>query len=1034
MCSRGGEGVRVPLDRVFVARMPFSTSVHELEAVFAPYGKVTNVHIPKDYYSGKPKGIGFVTFGSAECAQQAVAAAPHRIGSNKLEVELAQPKGPEASAAAMAAAAAEPATTTREGNKNFGRRVGQHDSERDSAEQVELHQVSGTPVAARGRGDFTTHSGAKRKAFGAPVGDLRSKLQKPTEPTAHAASREAAKTAVEKVAAGAKAAADKMAAETAAAGRAATARAAAEKAAAEKTAAAERAAAERAAAEKAAAERAAAERAAAERAAAVKRAAADKATAAKVAAERAAAERVAAEKAATERAAAKQAAAKKAAAHTAAAEQAAAAEVAANTKAAADAQVAASVPAPTSTLDTPVKSPRFSSSPAINWTTSGERHHSRMEEGQGRSDSKQTTREFHVPAQTARYIVGKKGATICELQTKTGCVIDVERGDVLIDGKPMRTVKVMPRPGLHGDSLQAVDAAVEQIKGLVSDCTRSDLSSRARAGREPVGPSRESPQARLAQQEQWRPQKPPPRPPQRGPLPTQEQQRPPPEVLPPSLPQQDPSPLPHTPEQPPTSSTSGSNHISQVKPHALPSVAETTTNLTEEEPSTPLAPSAQQPQIVTPIEAISDWKQQVAEAHNEARSAKAEAQALREQLDQLASSEAFNIRCMAFQQYIDFLRENAGKMAQKSWKLKVRRGYLVSDVLDAFGKLRSRGELWRTTDVVFFDINGDEEEGMDRGGLSTELHAKFWDGVVKEDENLFEKSPESEGGSLLPRADASPERLYQLGRVLCKAIIDGHPIGGGLARFLFESLVSDHHAERRVFDKAKPRAALHALRDYDADLAARWSGLLDGSTAVEACGLTLDSFDDVLGEGEVTAANLPLAIVAGCRRRLLAGREGALRSLREGFTEYVDLTLQLAALSCNDMLLMVQGRLQISPDELASCFTWPDDSAQAAAEANFPAGSRVPEYLRSLILDLDEASRFRFLQWATALRALPSGGLKEDSDRITLRYMHDGDDAYLPVAHTCTHELDLPDYSSYEALKEKLDVAIQHANDGFTIQ
>jgi len=115
---RGGEGARGPLEhRVFVRRMPFSTSVHELEAVFAPYGKVTDVYIPKDYYTGKPKGIGFVTFGSQECAKQAVAAAPHRIGSNKLEVVLAQPKGPEASAAAMAAAAAEPATTTKGATK-----------------------------------------------------------------------------------------------------------------------------------------------------------------------------------------------------------------------------------------------------------------------------------------------------------------------------------------------------------------------------------------------------------------------------------------------------------------------------------------------------------------------------------------------------------------------------------------------------------------------------------------------------------------------------------------------------------------------------------------------------------------------------------------------------------------------------------------------------------------------------------------------------------------------------------------------------
>ena len=445
-------------------------------------------------------------------------------------------------------------------------------------------------------------------------------------------------------------------------------------------------------------------------------------------------------------------------------------------------------------------------------------------------------------------------------------------------------------------------------------------------------------------------------------------------------------------------------------------------------------------------------------AHEATRKAEVEAKALREQLNQLqrqkaqqlppqppprdedeaawrehASDEAFNSRYLALRQHIDFLRENAGKVANKErWKLKVRRGSLVDDVLEAFGKLNSKGLLWRTTDVVFFGLNGEQEEGRDLGGLSSEMHTKFWEAVVKPAAGLFESSPDSEGGNLLPRADAAPERLRRLGRVLCKAVIDEHPIGGGLARLLFESLVFEHLAERRVFDEARPHAALRALRDYDGALAARWGGLLDGSTAVEDCGLTLDSFDDELGEGEVTAANLPRAVVAGCRRRLLVGREAALRSLRAGFTEYVDLTLQLAALSCDDMLRMVQGRLTISPDELVSCVTWPDASAQAAADARFPAGSRVHEYLRALLLDLDETRCFRFLQWATALRALPPGGLQDDDYRISLRHVN-YDESYLPVAHTCTRVLDMPDYSSCEALKEKLEVALQNADGGFAI-
>ena len=144
------------------------------------------------------------------------------------------------------------------------------------------------------------------------------------------------------------------------------------------------------------------------------------------------------------------------------------------------------------------------------------------------------------------------------------------------------------------------------------------------------------------------------------------------------------------------------------------------------------------------------------------------------------------------------------------------------------------------------------------------------------------------------------------------------------------------------------------------------------------------------------------------------------------------------------------GKARLSGDELVDCFTWPNASAQAAAgnpnpnpdpspdpnpdpnsnpdsspnqaaaDAQFPPGARVHEYLRAVLRDeatLDEAGRFascsgrltltlilililtrvptpiltlaltlprfRFLQWATALRALPPGGLQGEEQRIS---------------------------------------------------
>jgi len=46
---------------VFVGNLPWAATETELSALFANYGGVTNVKIPKDINSGRPRGFAFVT-------------------------------------------------------------------------------------------------------------------------------------------------------------------------------------------------------------------------------------------------------------------------------------------------------------------------------------------------------------------------------------------------------------------------------------------------------------------------------------------------------------------------------------------------------------------------------------------------------------------------------------------------------------------------------------------------------------------------------------------------------------------------------------------------------------------------------------------------------------------------------------------------------------------------------------------------------------------------------------------------------------
>ena len=172
--------------------------------------------------------------------------------------------------------------------------------------------------------------------------------------------------------------------------------------------------------------------------------------------------------------------------------------------------------------------------------------------------------------------------------------------------------------------------------------------------------------------------------------------------------------------------------------------------------------------------------------------------------------------------------------------------------------------------------------------------------------------------------------------------------------------------------------------------------------------------------------------MAGCRRKLIGEREGALRAIRRGFIMLEDLQVQLAAFQSQELVMMLQGTRSISTADLCGCFLLPSSwSSEHEHEAGF-GDSAVPTFFEALLMDetlFDEVHRLQLFQWCTALGALPFGGLRDN--RIKLRLYEGSDVLTFPETHTCTHELHLPDYSSPEQLRDRLFMALLHVDDGF---
>eukprot|EP00828_Plagiopyla_frontata_P005621 TRINITY_DN12303_c0_g1_i10.p1 TRINITY_DN12303_c0_g1~~TRINITY_DN12303_c0_g1_i10.p1 ORF type:complete len:136 (-),score=23.96 TRINITY_DN12303_c0_g1_i10:205-612(-) len=89
---------------------------------------------------------------------------------------------------------------------------------------------------------------------------------------------------------------------------------------------------------------------------------------------------------------------------------------------------------------------------------------------------------------------------------------------------------------------------------------------------------------------------------------------------------------------------------------------------------------------------------------------------------------------------------------------------------------------------------------------------------------------------------------------------------------------------------------------------------------------------------------------------------------------------------------------------------------------------QIIQWFWEVIQEFDNKLKAQFLFFLTGSFRAPHGGFKVFNIEISKAY----DINNLPVAHTCTNQLELPDYASKEILQDKLLKAIMES-EGFWI-
>lgn len=81
--------------KLFVGNLSYNVTSEQLKELFSQHGTVVEALVLSDKFSGRSKGFGFVTMGSAQEAEAAVAALnEYEFEGRRMVVNVARPKAP----------------------------------------------------------------------------------------------------------------------------------------------------------------------------------------------------------------------------------------------------------------------------------------------------------------------------------------------------------------------------------------------------------------------------------------------------------------------------------------------------------------------------------------------------------------------------------------------------------------------------------------------------------------------------------------------------------------------------------------------------------------------------------------------------------------------------------------------------------------------------------------------------------------------------------------------------------------------------
>ncbi|KAJ3553249.1 hypothetical protein NM688_g3714 [Phlebia brevispora] len=353
-------------------------------------------------------------------------------------------------------------------------------------------------------------------------------------------------------------------------------------------------------------------------------------------------------------------------------------------------------------------------------------------------------------------------------------------------------------------------------------------------------------------------------------------------------------------------------------------------------------------------------------------------------------------------------------------QLNVRRQRVFEDSFQVLQRKTGEQIKYGKLSVRFY-----EEEGVDAGGVTREWFQILARQMFDPNYCLFQPCAADRLTYQPNKASAiNPEHLSFfkfVGRIIGKAIFDGRLLDAYFARSLYRQILGKP-VDYRDVEWVDPEYYKSLCWILENDPSA-----LELTFSVEADEFGVNQIIELKEGGAslpVTQENKREFVQLSAQYRLYSSIKDQIEALLTGFYEIIPKDL-ITIFDEKELELLISGTPDIDVDE------W-----RSATEYNgYTSSDPVIVWFWRALKSFNREERAKVLSFATGTSRVPLGGFVDlqgvqGVQRFSIHRAY-GDPDRLPQAHTCFNQIDLPQYSSYEMLRQQLLLAIHEGGEGF---